>query len=220
VSVPSRIRATPRRIPQQERGQRRLTRLLQAAACVIAEMGYEAATMCAIAERAGSSIGSLYQFFPNKEAVAEALRAGYIGEIEALWGALAHKSRTLSAEALVRELVQSELSFAKRHRAFLPLLDAPATVNSWRRRELIHERIARVLTAKNPRLPRTQAIDTAAVVHQIVKGILALYAHATARQKTAVVREFEAALLGYLAPKLEPPAKTSMRKPACRPPKC
>jgi AcrR family transcriptional regulator len=193
---------------------------LQAAASVIAEMGYEAATMCAIAERAGSSIGSLYQFFPNKEAVAEALRAGYIGEIEALWSALAHKSATLTAEALVRELVKSELSFARRHRAFLALLDAPATVNSWRRRELIHERIARVLVAKNPRLPRTHAIDTAAVVHQIVKGILALYAHATPRQKTAVVREFEAALLGYLAPKLEPASVKTHKNSAKREPQC
>lgn len=159
--------------------------------------------MCAIAERAGSSIGSLYQFFPNKEAVAEALRASYIGEVEELWESLAVKSARLKAETLVHELVRSQIAFANRHRAFVALLDAPATTNSWRRRELVRARIARMLTAKNPRLSRIQSAETAAVVHQIVKGILGLYARAGARRKTAIIHEFEAALLGYLGPKLE-----------------
>ncbi|MGH9824396.1 MAG: TetR family transcriptional regulator, partial [Blastocatellia bacterium] len=70
MSVPSYSATTPRRIPQQKRGQRRVAGFLRAAASVIAEMGYEQATMSAIAERASSCIGSLYQFFPNKAAVA------------------------------------------------------------------------------------------------------------------------------------------------------
>jgi len=59
--------------------------LLNAAAHVIAETGYEAATMSEVAERAGASIGSLYQFFPNKEAVTQALRSNYSHQIEELW---------------------------------------------------------------------------------------------------------------------------------------
>lgn len=180
-----------------------MANLLDAASAVIAEVGYEATTMCAIAERAGSSIGSLYQFFPNKEAVAEALRAGYIGEVEALWESLARKCGSLNAEALVRELVQSQIAFANRHRAFVALLDAPATTNSWQRRRLIRTRIARLLTVKNPELSRVHSAEAAAVVQQMVKGILGLYAAAGTRQKAAVVREFEAAILGYLGPKLQ-----------------
>lgn len=198
----SRSPAMPRRVPRQKRGERRVAGLLRAADCVIAEVGYDATTMCAIAGRAGSSIGSLYQFFPNKEAVAEALRARYVGEVEALWASLAHGSKTASAEALVSELVKSQIEFAKSHRAFLALLDAPPTVNTWQRRELIRNRIARMLMARNRRLSKKRAMQIGAVVHQVVKGLLSLYSRAGADEKEAVVQEFRAVLLGYLSPKL------------------
>src|SRR3974390_2228618 len=64
---------TVARTPKRARGKQRVAELLQAAAAVFAEKGYEAATMTEIAERAGAAIGSLYQFFPSKEALAEAL---------------------------------------------------------------------------------------------------------------------------------------------------
>lgn len=199
----SHITPAARRVPRQERGHRRVASLLEAASEVMAETGYELTTMCAIAERAGASVGSLYQFFPNKEAVAESLRAGYIEEVEALWAALARKAGKLPPEELVLELVKAETNFARRHRAFLALLDAPVTTNSWRRRERIASSIARVLRAAHPRMSREKARQAGAVVHQIVKGMLTLYARAGAREKPIVAREFEAVLLGYLKPKLE-----------------
>lgn len=200
--MPSHISVGPRRVPRQKRGQRRVAGLLRAAAREIADSGYQPTTMCAIAKRAGASIGSLYQFFPNKEAVAEALRASYIGEVEALWASLALKAQTLSPEALVSEIVRSHIKFAKSHRAFVALLEAPPTVNTWQRRALVRDRIARVLMARKPRLSRKRAMQTAAVVHQIVKGLLALHARAKLDEKEAVTEEFKAVLLGYLGPKL------------------
>ncbi len=59
----------PRRVPTQARSRRRYEAILDAAAVVFAESGFEAATTEAIAQRAGTSIGSLYQFFPNKRAL-------------------------------------------------------------------------------------------------------------------------------------------------------
>lgn len=44
---------------------------MEAAAAVIAEKGYEGATMAEIAARSGTKIGSLYRFFPNKESLAD-----------------------------------------------------------------------------------------------------------------------------------------------------
>ncbi|HEY2466431.1 MAG TPA: helix-turn-helix domain-containing protein, partial [Terracidiphilus sp.] len=65
------ISSNPVRVaPQQERSERRLAAFLDAAAALFAEVGYEAATMTAIAERSGSSIGALYNYFPDKQAVA------------------------------------------------------------------------------------------------------------------------------------------------------
>jgi AcrR family transcriptional regulator len=71
-----------RRHPRQARSRQRVEDLLTAAAQVFAEMGYAAATTNAIAARAGVSIGSLYQFFPNKEALMDALLERYLAELE------------------------------------------------------------------------------------------------------------------------------------------
>jgi AcrR family transcriptional regulator len=70
-----------RRVPQQARGAQRITKILDAADELFAETGYEAATTNAIAARANTSIGSLYQFFPNKEAIFTALAQRYATEL-------------------------------------------------------------------------------------------------------------------------------------------
>jgi AcrR family transcriptional regulator len=65
--------STPRRAPVQRRSTLRVERMLDAAADLLEELGPESLSTSAIAARAGVSVGSLYQFFPDKHAVAEAL---------------------------------------------------------------------------------------------------------------------------------------------------
>ena len=62
-----------RREPMQRRSVARVQRMLDAAQELVAEVGYDALTTTLIAERAGVSIGSLYQFFPDKQAVVKAV---------------------------------------------------------------------------------------------------------------------------------------------------
>ena len=62
-----------RRRPVQERSAARVQRMLDAAAALLDEVGYEATTTSQIAARAGVSVGSLYQFFPDRRAVLQAL---------------------------------------------------------------------------------------------------------------------------------------------------
>ena len=66
-------KAGTRRVPRQARSQKRYEVILDAAAELFAESGFETTTMEAIAARAGTSIGSLYQFFSNKHAIFRAL---------------------------------------------------------------------------------------------------------------------------------------------------
>ena len=71
--------------PQRRaRGQKRISELLLAAGEVFAEMGYERATTNAIAAKAGVSPGTLYQFFSNKQEIAEALANHYTMQNEAI----------------------------------------------------------------------------------------------------------------------------------------
>ncbi|MCM3264080.1 MULTISPECIES: TetR/AcrR family transcriptional regulator [Streptomyces] len=66
--------ATPlRRAPVQRRSAERLTRILDACADLLDEVGYDALSTRAVAARAGVPIGSLYRFFGNKRAMADAL---------------------------------------------------------------------------------------------------------------------------------------------------
>lgn len=66
---PADRRLQPRRKPVQVRAELTRERILTAAAHVFAEHGYAAGTTNRIAERARISIGSLYQYFPNKDAI-------------------------------------------------------------------------------------------------------------------------------------------------------
>lgn len=59
----------PRKQPRQDRAGATRRRILDAAAHVFADFGYAAGTTNRIAERAGVSIGSLYQYFPNKDSI-------------------------------------------------------------------------------------------------------------------------------------------------------
>ncbi|GAA1330412.1 TetR/AcrR family transcriptional regulator [Saccharothrix algeriensis] len=62
-----------RRQPVQQRSAKRVERMLEACASLIEEVGYDGVTTTLIAERAGVAVGSLYQFFPDKRAVVQAL---------------------------------------------------------------------------------------------------------------------------------------------------
>ncbi|MBK9123038.1 MAG: TetR family transcriptional regulator [Chloroflexi bacterium] len=70
-----------RRTPVQERAVNRRERILQATAQLLSELDYAAINVAAIAERAETSIGSIYQFYPNKDAILHALAADYLADM-------------------------------------------------------------------------------------------------------------------------------------------
>ena len=75
-------RLEPRKQPIQRRSRATVDELLLAAAQVFEALGYAAATTNRIAQRAGSSIGTLYQYFPSKEAIAVALLERHLAETD------------------------------------------------------------------------------------------------------------------------------------------
>ncbi len=73
---------SPRKQPRQERAKETVSVILEAAAEVFAEKGYAGATTNKIAHRAGVSIGSLYQYFPNKDAILAGLREQHLSDVQ------------------------------------------------------------------------------------------------------------------------------------------
>lgn len=74
-----------RRQPQQKRSQERVEKILDAAAIVFDEVGFETATTHAIAARAETAVGSLYQFFPDKLAIFNALELRHVERVYVIW---------------------------------------------------------------------------------------------------------------------------------------
>ena len=105
--------------PQQGRSSRRREALLDAAAEIMAEVGYEAATMTAIASRSKTSIGGLYRYFPDKAAVEHALLYRYEQQAEDRWLPLTREAKELSVRELADRLILQMGEFAVEHPTYL-----------------------------------------------------------------------------------------------------
>jgi AcrR family transcriptional regulator len=108
------VKKNRRRVPAQERSRERVARVLDAAAHEFAERGVEAATVESIAERARTSVGSIYQFFPNKRALYEAIGDLYLEEVRVLFAAMVSDD---TVRASWRQVVSAAIDgFAAMHR--------------------------------------------------------------------------------------------------------
>ena len=97
-----------RRQPKQKRSQQRVERILEAAAEVFVEVGYEAATTHAIAARARTAIGSLYQFFPDKLAIFHALEERHMEQVRAIHAKLmTPQMAQLPLEQMIQQIVET-----------------------------------------------------------------------------------------------------------------
>jgi AcrR family transcriptional regulator len=102
--------ANPRKRPSQARAKATVEAILTAAAQVLIAQGYEGATTARIAERAGVSIGSLYQYFPNKEALVAALIEHHAEEIVAVLEQALGDPEPASLEAGIRAFMRAGIS--------------------------------------------------------------------------------------------------------------
>jgi len=194
-----------RRVPQQDRGERRVADVLEAAAAVIAEVGYEAATMTQVAEHAGASIGALYQYFPNKEAIVRTLRLQYADEMGTRWASLAVQGSRLSIKQLVDRIFDVVVDFMEDRPAYIPLLNAP---RNYKRdpaaRNRLRQHFATLFRERRPEMTQEGAFRVANVTVQVVKGMNPLYADAKPAERVEIVREFKLLLTSYLSARLHP----------------
>jgi AcrR family transcriptional regulator len=118
----SKQRIEPRK-PQQERARHKVELILEASIRVLEKNGTRALTTNAVAETAGVSIGTLYQYFTNKEAILDALADREIALIDArLRSAMTDSAVTSPEERVAAILAAFVASFAERlgaHRLIL-----------------------------------------------------------------------------------------------------
>jgi AcrR family transcriptional regulator len=157
-------------------GRQRVAELMEAAADVIQERGFEAATMAEIAARADAQIGSLYRFFPNKDAVAEALMQHYAEVLQAEYDAMRARAANATPEELADVLIDLLVKLYPQTRASTALLDSRTDWTKIRRR-FRSQALAGIKTALKacaPDLDDSEADDIAAVVLNNMKTLVGM----------------------------------------------
>lgn len=207
--VPTAKGARARRVPTQERSRKRVEAILDAAAVVFAEAGFEAATTEAIAERAKTSIGSLYQFFPNKLALFEALAARSIARLrEVVDELLNEKDKPRSWKILIDATIDRFASLREADPDFKTMLinfqlyGLYAEADKALHRHTI-ERVTIMIRRYAPRLPPAQRRVVATLIVEIISALL-LHSH---REEPSfakkLMEETKTLLHRYLSPYVE-----------------
>lgn len=171
-------RLRPRKRPRQARSRRTVDVVLRAAAQVFARRGYAGATTNHIAERAGVSVGSLYEYFPNKDAILVALMEAHLhdGEDVLLRAAAELGDEPRPFLVVIRHLVRAMVELHGRDRALHRVLFEESPLPR-RVRELLAtiearaaDRVELLLRAS----PEVHVADPALAAAMVVKTVEAL----------------------------------------------
>jgi AcrR family transcriptional regulator len=191
--------------PQRRHGRMRVAALLEAGAGVIAEKGFQAATMAEVASRAGAPIGSLYRFFPNKEILADALVQRFCGRIDEAFNKINSRIKTLSIAALTEALLAALVDLHGERLAIRALLEAHVDWSEKRRefRQGVRRHIARTLKLRCSRLGGRTAENMAVVVLNNMKTVNVLNEELKGDARSGALAELHEMTRLYLASKLK-----------------
>jgi AcrR family transcriptional regulator len=201
----------PRAVPAQARSRERYERILDAATAVFAEVGYEAATTEAIAERAETSIGSVYRFFPNKLALFQALIPRYLDQVRAIFeGLVVEEPPAPSWQAMVERAIDAFAAFDLKTPVFrvvwmsLKITDQLLVEGDLANREFAR-RLELALAPLAPSLEPARRRVVATVVVELVSTMLAVAALRGPDLAPQIVDETKKVVVRYLEPYIAPP---------------
>jgi AcrR family transcriptional regulator len=192
-------RLEPRKRPAQSRSAETVNAVLEAAARILERDGLEGYTTNTVAERAGVSIGSFYQYFPNKDALTVALieqeTAVLLADI-----ALIHSIE--GYEARLEHLIRSAIAHQMRRPKLARLLDfeesrLPIRSHVRRVADVFHGALLRVLSRPDGHVAgdaEVAALDAFA----IVKGMVDAAGERGETDPLELLRRVQRAVFGYL----------------------
>jgi AcrR family transcriptional regulator len=193
-----------RRQPQQKRSQQRVEQILDAAAIVFDEVGFEAATTHAIASRAKTAVGSLYQFFPDKIAIFNALELRHVERVHIMWDKLSRPEIIQLPfadfiHALVTQVGQLFEQPTSRI-VFIQFFVSPTifrNIDSSFTQEAI-KFMAQLLQARNPQLPTQRSLILAEICVNATNALILLALRSSKTHYQEITTEIEALLRAYL----------------------
>jgi AcrR family transcriptional regulator len=205
-----------RRQPVQQRGQRRIETILDAADCLFAEVGYDQATTNAIADRAQTSIGSLYQFFKNREAILQALAQRYHLRLRVIHESVMNAAETalLPLTVVYDRIIRALADFHRQNPGFRPLFfGSPTSAGLAEAASLLHEecisRVENMLSTRFPNLPAERRKLLATINVETLKALLPLSEQGSEEDRERVLREIKELLMGYMMHAVAPEVQTA-----------
>lgn len=190
----------PRKAPQQARSKKTCDSILKAAGDILAREGQGGLNTNHVARTAGVSIGSLYQYYPNKQSIVVALisarRLALLAEME--------QAAETAAQDGLQEIVRAMVAVRLRHHFLRPDLAAalerveaelPADRDLRQQRTRMQALVVAVLAEAYVDDPETVARDVLAIGEGMARAALA----AGERDLEALAGRVDRAVLGYLA---------------------
>ena len=188
-----------RRTPSQARSEARIDRILDAASAIIARDGYEAATLTAVAAYAKTSIGSLYQYFPDKPAIAVELARRHGVEIADRWEACMADvtAETLSTDFIAR-MVTMATDFMHERPAYLPLAtDMPGYRHDEADRHRLRVCIEAAVLMRWPVYGDTRATLIAETTVGIIRALGVSLRRGPEARRSSLIAEYKGVLTAY-----------------------
>jgi AcrR family transcriptional regulator len=184
--------------PKRRRGHARVAAILDAAGGVFLDKGYDAATMTEIAAASNTAIGSLYRFFPSKEAVADTLLRIYAERLADGLAALRARAHALAQAQLAEALVDFMLDLRTQRSVALALVDARGLEASRQAlRATMLADLGGLLRAVLPDVPPARIEPMSVALLHLLKGV-GQVAQGDA-QEMALLDEYRRLVRAYLA---------------------
>ncbi len=176
-----------RKQPRQQRAIDRVEALLDTAAVVFHELGYEKATTNHIAERAGIPVGTLYRWFPDKAALAEGLAARYLNQLTTTYADLLASAPPQTE--LIRTAIRDVAKLVRENPAVPELVSAAATSDTGGVfRATLQEAIAMAIRTV---VPTVDVDDLGRISRMITTTTFAVLGDALRLDDTGYAREVE-----------------------------
>jgi AcrR family transcriptional regulator len=192
------------RIPQQARSRERFNRMLDAAAELFVEIGYESVTTDEIAARANTSVGGLYRFFPDKLAVFQALLDRYLSQLRVLFAALnTAEALQLPLDIYISQLVDGFDQFVSENPAFRTvfvqsrLISSTITMSAAFNQE-IAQQLSAFFAIRNPALTLAQRELLATISVEVATSLDMLALSGDRQFQHQVLAEAKKLLVAYL----------------------
>ncbi len=139
---PRKRKLTQQRTPRQLRSHQRREDILQTTAALLDRVGFDDLTTILIAREMGISVGSLYHYFPNKQAILYAMGEQWLAEqTRALEEIAAEDLESMDLETFVDVAFPRLLAVYREQRGLLPLVQAMWAVPELRDLDDEHDEI-------------------------------------------------------------------------------